>query len=191
MNMRNNRRAQYTRQQIREVFISLLAEKPVEKITVQELCKQVEINRSTFYAHYTDVHELLESILQEHNEQLRNIFYDENNTSGWELPRRCFESMFDYFYENQDFYRAYLKNAPTSNVVNFRSFLSFDKQLIPLLRRAGIQSPKEGKYRYEYFHGGLNSIVREWINSGCQEKPQLLAEFLHKEFGMKTAAKNI
>jgi hypothetical protein len=47
------------------------------------------------------------------------------------------------------------------------------------------------KYRYEYFHGGLNSIVREWINSGCQEKPQLLAEFLHKEFGMKTAAKNI
>ena len=42
-------RARYTRKIIKESFYTLLREKPVEKITVKELCEKAEINRSTFY----------------------------------------------------------------------------------------------------------------------------------------------
>ena len=45
-----NRKTQYTKSVIRESFLSLLREKPVEKITVTELCAKADINRSTFYA---------------------------------------------------------------------------------------------------------------------------------------------
>ena len=39
--------------------------KPVNKITVKEICERAELNRATFYAHYSDCFDLLESIEEE------------------------------------------------------------------------------------------------------------------------------
>ena len=58
-------RVRYTRSVIKESFLSLLREKPVNKITVKEVCEAAEINRATFYSHYSDCFALMESIEQE------------------------------------------------------------------------------------------------------------------------------
>ena len=58
-------RIRYTRRVIKESFLSLLREKPVNKITVKEVCELAELNRATFYAHYSDCFALLDSIEQE------------------------------------------------------------------------------------------------------------------------------
>ena len=58
-------RVRYTRRVIKESFLSLLSEKPVNKITVKEVCEAAEINRATFYSHYSDCFALMESIEQE------------------------------------------------------------------------------------------------------------------------------
>lgn len=42
-----------------EALIQLLAEKPFEYITVSEICKRAQVNRSTFYLHYDNTSELL------------------------------------------------------------------------------------------------------------------------------------
>lgn len=49
---KTDRRTVYTRRTIREAFISLLRVMPLERISVAELCRIAEINRSTFYLHY-------------------------------------------------------------------------------------------------------------------------------------------
>ncbi len=43
---------------ITDAFLALRARKPLEKITVRELCQRAQVNRSTFYAHYQDVYDL-------------------------------------------------------------------------------------------------------------------------------------
>ena len=43
-------------------FISLLRKKPLEKISVTELCQKAGVNRSTFYAHYLDVYDLMDQV---------------------------------------------------------------------------------------------------------------------------------
>ena len=58
-------RVRYTQRVIKESFLSLLCEKPVNKITVKEVCELAELNRATFYAHYSDCFALLDSIEQE------------------------------------------------------------------------------------------------------------------------------
>lgn len=57
-------RVRYTRRMIKESFLSLLREKPVNKITVKEVCEAAGINRATFYSHYSDCFALMESIEQ-------------------------------------------------------------------------------------------------------------------------------
>lgn len=62
---KSDARVRYTRRVIKESFLSLLREKPVNRITVKEVCQLAELNRATFYAHYSDCFALLESIEQE------------------------------------------------------------------------------------------------------------------------------
>lgn len=49
-----------TRQLLHNAFLELLAEKPVQKVSVVELCQRAGVNRGTFYLHYHDVYDLME-----------------------------------------------------------------------------------------------------------------------------------
>jgi len=51
-----------TRQTFISVFCELYCQKPIEKITVQEIANKSGYNRSTFYQYFTDVYDLLSSI---------------------------------------------------------------------------------------------------------------------------------
>ena len=64
-------RVRYTKMVIKDAFISLLKEKPLNKITVKEICGLAEINRATFYKHYCDPFDLLEKMEQEILSNLR------------------------------------------------------------------------------------------------------------------------
>jgi Transcriptional regulator len=48
-----------TRQSFIGVFCELYCQKPIEKITVQEIANKSGFNRSTFYQYFTDVYDLL------------------------------------------------------------------------------------------------------------------------------------
>ena len=52
--MQTDLRTRYTRQVITDAFLQLLRQKPVEGITVKEVCALAQINRSTFYRQYKD-----------------------------------------------------------------------------------------------------------------------------------------
>lgn len=51
-----------TKQKFIDVFCELYQQKPIEKITVQELTKLSGYNRSTFYQYFHDIYDLLEYI---------------------------------------------------------------------------------------------------------------------------------
>lgn len=51
-----------TQRLIREAFTGLLKQKPIQSISIKELCEVAGINRGTFYAHYRDIYDLREKI---------------------------------------------------------------------------------------------------------------------------------
>ena len=74
---KDNRSTRRTRSAIREALTEMLALKPVGKITVQELIDRANICRTTFYAHYEDIYDLLseveDDILSEIREGLEGL----------------------------------------------------------------------------------------------------------------------
>lgn len=54
-----------TKADLREAFWRLYAQQPIETITIQQICDAAGYNRGTFYLHYHDIYELLESIESE------------------------------------------------------------------------------------------------------------------------------
>ena len=60
-----DRRVRKTKAQLRQGLARLMQKKSIKEITVKELVDEVDINRSTFYLHYTDIYQMLEKIEEE------------------------------------------------------------------------------------------------------------------------------
>ena len=60
-----SRRTRYTRLAMQDALVELLQDQPLGSITVKALCERADVNRSTFYAHYTSIEDLLHDIEDE------------------------------------------------------------------------------------------------------------------------------
>lgn len=63
-------RVMKTKRAIMAAFDALLQEKKLDKISVTELAEKAEINKGTFYLHYTDIYALYQDALQLHMSEL-------------------------------------------------------------------------------------------------------------------------
>lgn len=63
---------------IYSALADLLLEKPLERITVTELVRRADINRGTFYAHFTDVPDVANHILDQYFEKISSAFSEES-----------------------------------------------------------------------------------------------------------------
>ena len=57
-------RIKKTKNNIHNAFLQLRAKKPLERISVKELCEIAEISKATFYLHYKDIYDLSETLQQ-------------------------------------------------------------------------------------------------------------------------------
>lgn len=55
-------RIEKTEKAIKNAFMELRSKKPLEKISVRELCTLACINKSTFYSHYQDIYQLSDAL---------------------------------------------------------------------------------------------------------------------------------
>ncbi len=74
---RPDRRVRRTRELLRSALLSLIQEKGYERITIQDILDRADVGRSTFYAHYRDKEDLLESGF----EDIRSALVAERNPS--------------------------------------------------------------------------------------------------------------
>ncbi len=62
--------ANFTRTAIKETFLKLLNQRPLNQITVKNIVEDCGINRNSFYYHFEDLPSLVEEIV---GEQVRNL----------------------------------------------------------------------------------------------------------------------
>ena len=58
-------RAERTRQAIHDAALEFLWSHPFRELTIAELMSHTDISRQTFYRHFADLHDLMENLLQE------------------------------------------------------------------------------------------------------------------------------
>ncbi|SDB30776.1 TetR/AcrR family transcriptional regulator [Eubacterium oxidoreducens] len=62
--------ANFTQKAIKETFWKMLDEKPLSQITVKSLVEECGINRNSFYYHFKDLPDLIQSIVMEEAERI-------------------------------------------------------------------------------------------------------------------------
>ena len=87
--------ANFTRTAIKETFLKLLNQRPLNQITVKNIVEDCGINRNSFYYHFEDLPSLVEEIV---GEQVRNLVQKHPTVSSVE---ECADAVIELVMENR------------------------------------------------------------------------------------------
>ena len=106
MNTPNNKRKKESMERIEKVFIELLQTKALDKISVSDICKHAGLNRTTFYANYTDIYGLADTLRDKLENEMFKLYKEEVEQG---FNSNDYLKLFRHIKENQIFYQTYFK----------------------------------------------------------------------------------
>lgn len=169
--MQTDLRTRYTRQVITDAFLQLLRQKPVERITVKEVCALAQINRSTFYRQYKDCFDLMEQLEQRGLELLEELLQatQAQGTAATMTSLLCAlrdnDSLLGIMArQNQDERFLYAMVGRCFRYMNTRQE-----------NMATAANETQQNMRNAFLAAGVGGIIQYWLRSGMQTEPRQVA----------------
>lgn len=174
-----------TKVYIKEAFTKLLKEKGFNNLTVSDITREANINRGTFYLHYTDKFDLLEKLENDSIEDLKKILLNENSHMANSLdelfPYSMILEALIYAKDNFEFVSAISsENGDSKFNEKFKTIMT----TLLKIRLTNINKSNFSKidipidYIYEILVSLPISIILLWIKKGCIESPQKIAKII-------------
>ncbi len=165
-----DKRVKHTKKRIKEAMLDCLKDTSLDHISVKRICDVADINRSTFYAYYSDPLELYALIEKE-------------AIDG-------FKSTTDLLKANKVSYKEFLKQIVEYIGDNSKTFLALihtnqegvKHMNLSFLENENIHQLFGGKninpYVMEFYLGGTLALITKWLESGKKESPEEIAELM-------------
>lgn len=172
----NDIRVRRTKKLLRKGVAELGKTKSVNKITVKELTDLVEINRGTFYLHYKDVYDLVDSIENELCEEFDQKVLTVTPDDILHRPVDVLETFFDYFKTHRDIINVLMgENGDAKFVYRFGELMNVKilelfKQIFPNM------SMERYDFAYNYGKFGYVGILHCWATQYPQLSSREIAE---------------
>lgn len=191
-----DQRTQLTRSLIRQAFTGLLQQKPLQHITVKELCQKAGINRSTFYAHYVDIYDLLAKVEEDMLEDFQRALAPLLGTHPESLsPLQITTGIYRCLQENADVCAVTLGEFGDKDFALRLLNIGRESCLRAYSRQFPEATPRQLEYFYAFASGGHMELLRKWAEEGMAtpaEEMALMAEnimlhgmdFLQKGLGL-------
>lgn len=164
-----SRKVKYTKKIIKDSFLSLLKQKHMNKITIIEICEIADINRGTFYQHYENIDQLLDSIVAELLEKIREA---QQNGDFFERMERSLHII----YEDRELAKVVLSDNCNKNYLeNILSELKEDDYFA--YQTAGIELV-EYEYIFNAIVAGCVSIIKTWMTHNYKEPISFIIDLM-------------
>lgn len=167
-----DRRILKSQEAIKKAFIELLNEKGFDKITIQNISDRANVNRRTVYLHYLDKFDLLDKMIEEHINLLREMFKSLTETDIITAG----QAFFEYFASNYLFFSTMLVGG---GAPHFRAqYLEFSVELLKTEVNVA-----EGKNKglnediiIRFVAAAYVEVVEWWLKNGMPNPPRVMAE---------------
>ncbi len=179
-----DRRIARSKRAIRVAFLELMSERGLDGFTVNELCDRADINRGTFYNHYSDKDAVLKALemaffdgLKDFEEQLLGVSMAQValcNASKKPLP--LLVNLFDYLRAQGDFLHAVLGDGGDPGFDAYMRDAIFAKLVESILheRYRNSDDPFVGYY-IAFFASAYMGVISKWVETGMKESSQEMA----------------
>jgi AcrR family transcriptional regulator len=170
---KNDLRVKYTKQILKETLVSLLGQKPLNKITVKELCSVAEVNRATFYSHYTDLYDLMDQVKKEFTDKICHhietvvILRDEDT-------RAEFVEFLRLLKENIRLYKVLLEENGRDSLRNRTWHMALD-----CYRSQGKLPDVKSELKFINRASGDSAMIEAWIRRDAPIPENDMADLIH------------
>lgn len=166
----DNRSVRNTKKKLCDGLLQLMAERPLNKISVKELTELVDVNRGTFYFHYTDVFDLLHKIEDEFFAQFDQMLGNEVQCANKTYP--YLQGIFTFLGENSNLCRVlFSSNGDMAFLSRIKKLVdercsSFWRQTIP------NGDSKQFELYNSFIINGCIGVIQYWLDDGLRESPE-------------------
>jgi len=171
--MKTDARVKYTKMVIKESLLKLLAEKPIKKVTVKEICELAQINRATFYLHYRDPYDLFEQIENELFEDLSSTVAAKQGDIS-----TLIKEVFKIIGKNIELCQVLFSENGDKMFLQRIMDISREQHIADLQRQYPNASRTQLDYMYEFTTSGCVAVVAQWVRSGMQDTPLELGRMI-------------
>ena len=177
-----------TAQKMDKALISLLKEKSFEYITVSEICKRAEVNRSTFYLHYENTVDLLDETARFLLDDFA-AYFDNDRKSIINKFKEC--SLDELNFISDEYLHPYLSYIKENRLVfstvllhadsfGFNEIFQrlYENIFNPILERFNYPA-SDRKYAMMFYLNGITAVVKEWLKDGCEKTIDEISQIIY------------
>ena len=169
---KENRRVRLTKQMIQDSLIELLDVKPIEKISISELCQLADINRTTFYNHYGSQYDVLNEVGENIASRIMRSAAQESECVSFSIKTQV-SLICHYLQEHSAEANILLKHFTADDTV-------IRDMLLKRLSEGRIQyssfteryDENAKKLLFHFLIHGLYNLIRCWILEGINKTPE-------------------
>ncbi|GAA5415741.1 hypothetical protein Pryu01_00773 [Paraliobacillus ryukyuensis] len=176
MNEKLDRRKKYTRMVLKDSLMELLKEKAIGSITIKEICERADINRSTFYTHYSSQYDLLhqieEEIITDMNDTLAG--YGDNKVGE---ERLMTEKLLEYVARNKEVCEVLLSERGDVHFQQKVMDIALNHTVTNLVKANQVEEGLS-KYVSLFYVSGSIHLIEEWLKNGMDKPPKELAKII-------------
>lgn len=162
---------------LKESLMALLKEKPISSLTIKEICELADLNRSTFYAHFSSQYDLLNAIEEEFIEDMVSTL-NQYNFSKEEEALKMTEKILEYIARNSDVCQMLLGE---------NSDIHFQKKGMKITQeyifKNWITDSQFDRETFEYINifvvSGSIYVIKNWVENGMDKTPKEMAEIIN------------
>ena len=160
-----------SKESLMSALIGLMGKKKLEELTISEICQEADVNRNTFYSHYSSVRELFEEMNGKYMEALfasAKVFDEPNDSTIKNLV-----NVLDKMKEKGDLTKIIFSESNSIKHLNTLLQILFPTSIIDNLKIENLSLEES----HAFLIGGITSLILRWIENDFQESP--------KNFGRK------
>ena len=159
---------------------ALMKQKNIKDITVKELCEYADINRGTFYLHYKDIYDMLDSIEQELSDKFLQIFQKYNSETNEDFPYPLFLEIFKLVDDNAELFRVLIgPNGDISFIMKIFKLYNIHC-LQSEFNKLSPQFSMNQVYYSNFILYGCVGLIEQWLSKDTKESPEKMAELITK-----------
>lgn len=172
-------RIQKTKKNLYESLLYLMEMNSFEKIKVSDICEKALVNRSTFYAHFEDKYMLLDSLITDLIENLKQeLQKNKNISSSKEYYIEVMKLLFNHIEEKKEIYKLIM--------INNKNSIAMD-MIYGALNDVIMQRVKEEKRQKEkvpidfiakFYLGAIFNVGMEWIKGYYKYSKEEIIEYV-------------
>lgn len=179
-NSKQDRRIRRTQKLLKDSLIQLMKEKEFKNISVKDITDRADLNRGTFYLHYTDTYHLLQQMENEVLEDFQEMINCYGHSFKRDTMLPVLTPILNYIEENTQICKILFENSAANDFVD---------RFHQLIRQNGFVIIKDTfpdaddtvvSCFFEFVTYGLIGLLKQWIDTGMVQSRENMAALADK-----------